>query len=148
GEPLIRRAIFGHWQNWPWKTTLWYSTLHSIEYRVRLSARAHPERARAYFRAGYPRQTGHSRCYIQPGSHRRGRPPGQLPEAVPPLQRQSTDQVHDHLRTARLNDVALDTAERFAERLGAQLPDAWWPYSDRDDMLRSATAEERDAASR
>jgi len=113
-----------------------------------LSARTDPERARAYFRAGCPRQTGHSRCYIRPGSHRRDRPPEQLSEAVPPLQRQSTDQVHDHLRTGRLNDVALDTAERFAERLGAQLPDAWWPYSDRDDMLRSATAEERDAASR
>jgi Methyltransferase FkbM domain len=60
------------------------------------------KRARAYFRAGYPRQTGDSRCSIQPGSHRRGRPPGQLSEAVSPLQRQSIDQVHDHLRTARL----------------------------------------------
>jgi FkbM family methyltransferase len=39
---------------------------------------------------------------FQPGSHRGGRPPGQLSGPMSPVQRQSTDQIHDDLRTARI----------------------------------------------
>jgi len=34
-SPSYRRGILGHWRNWPWRITFWYSTLHSIEFRAR-----------------------------------------------------------------------------------------------------------------
>jgi FkbM family methyltransferase len=103
-DPPIRRGIWRHWPNWPWRITFWYPRASyqralmrkGVEPISELDALGRPATVDVLF----------SRDLIEEVDH---------PDNYQGIKSMMIFELH------ALNDIALDTAERFAERLGAHL---------------------------